>query len=832
MHRLPRASQSTTLEAPAPIVRRALWSAALIAGLALPLATAGGAAAQDAEESTAITTLYTSLLSGVGKGVGSESVGWAMSAMGLSGGDSGQLAAINAELQQIDADLKNINATLNEILDAIEEQTCTQTQIASSLQDAVNDITELYNEYQTYLVNAARTPPVPPSQTQALAWQSDVLSRVPGDLNALHNAVYATVNANVIDACAKATASSYLTAAKTAETFFDDRPSYSQLVDIVNYYYGVHVQGTTILVEAYHLQACQAAAQDDPDLHCDFATVSASTSAADADTICDAPTDIDVQRPCLEAEEAVTNPGTLTALYERVEAWLTAAGAPYATDQLGIISSVASSSSGVGPSSWTGSYAYLFPRDLLDFTNNVTVNGETIADCAAPLTSKAPCGPVGPYDAQFEAGMSYGGINGHWKAVTADVLLLLFEPYNDKSSGGFDSSGTAGDFMYSIGFSEAAKENGLIVTTANTGKNGDTGLATICFMDTAAPRDKAKQPWCDDNSLPSGTHQGTDNLIDTSHQDWVQSAYLDDITSQPAFYDFYRNSKGEFEELPGWTVTVQQQASSASDRAINWQYHWPITDVSEIGCQNGKPAVNPGGLLTRCAGDLQEYVDALLSPPDGDTTALATSGDATLRRDEPNRNTGEDPLLTLGGRGGEEFVVQFDDERVQRFWEGGEVPVATLRLSIAERGAPWRLELVPVFDGFVEGKGSVGSGATWNCAEDADLSDDDEDCLQHWPRSLFLPSEGRWPDRHDPRAGLVSWDVTEDVGAGAHAWLIRTPARHGHNWLFQASGGRGGGAGHGHAGGHRPARGGAYHSREGAAELREPIRAPTLLLAR
>ena len=150
--------------------------------------------------------------------------------------------------------------------------------------------------------------------------------------------------------------------------------------------------------------------------------------------------------------------------------------------------------------------------------------------------------------------------------------------------------------------------------------------------------------------------------------------------------------------------------------------------------------------------------------------------------------------------------MQFDDERVQRFWEGGEVPVATLRLSMAERGAPWRLELVPVFDGFVEGKGDVGSGATWNCAEDADVSDDDEDCLQHWPRSLFLPSEGRWPDRHDPRAGLVSWDVTEDVGAGAHAWLIRTPARHGHNWLFQASGGRGGGAGHGHAGGHRPAR--------------------------
>jgi hypothetical protein len=128
--------------------------------------------------------------------------------------------------------------------------------------------------------------------------------------------------------------------------------------------------------------------------------------------------------------------------------------------------------------------------------------------------------------------------------------------------------------------------------------------------------------------------------------------------------------------------------------------------------------------------------------------------------------------------------------------------------------------------------GGVRSGATWNCAEDADVSDDDEDCLQRWPRSLFPPSQRRWPGRDDRRAGLVSWDVTEDVGAGAYAWLIWTPARHGHDWLFQASGGRGDGTGHGHAGGHRLARGGAYHSREGAAELREPIRAPTLLLAR
>jgi hypothetical protein len=286
-----------------------------VASLALSLARAGGAAAQ--EESAAITDAFTALLTGVGKDATkdatNEGFSWAMSAIGLSGGDAGQLATISAELQQIDADLKNINAKLNAILNAILDQTCNETQIAPSPQDAVNDITELYNEYQTFVINAAKTPPVPPSQAQVLAWQNDVLANVPADLTAIHNGVYATVNANVIHQCTVSTASDARSQQPTAATFRDDRTSYAQLIDIVNYYYGVMVQGATALVEAYHLQACQAAAQSDPDLHCDFTTASTSTSPSDIDQICDTSTDADVQRACLAAQEVVTLPDTGSA---------------------------------------------------------------------------------------------------------------------------------------------------------------------------------------------------------------------------------------------------------------------------------------------------------------------------------------------------------------------------------------------------------------------------------------------------------------------------------------------------------------------------------------
>ena len=115
---------------------------------------------------------------------------------------------------------------------------------------------------------------------------------------------------------------------------------------------------------------------------------------------------------------------TGTGTYERVEAWLTAAGAPYATDQLGILSSIASSTS-----SWGSSYAYLFPRDLLDVTNNATINGAILSHCSSPLTSTQPCGvTVGRYDLALTSGVSYGGINGHWKSATADVLLPFASP--------------------------------------------------------------------------------------------------------------------------------------------------------------------------------------------------------------------------------------------------------------------------------------------------------------------------------------------------------------------------------------------------------------------
>ena len=219
-----------------------------------------------------------------------------------------------------------------------------------------------------------------------------------------------------------------------------DRPYYTPILNTINYYYGVQVQGPSILVEALHLEACQQAATSDPDLHCDFATASTSTSPSEAYEVCDDPTG-QVATLCDEATEAVTDPESGTGIYERVQAQLIDAGAPYSNDLLGLL--------------WGTSYVY--PKNLTAFTNQATVDGETLSDCTS-FTSAAPCGFLaGAYDLTFDPQLTYAGYPGDgessvWTPADAAQLLALNAPYNDESTAtGIITDGTLADYLISIG---------------------------------------------------------------------------------------------------------------------------------------------------------------------------------------------------------------------------------------------------------------------------------------------------------------------------------------------------------------------------------------------
>ena len=94
-----------------------------------------------------------------------------------------------------------------------------------------------------------------------------------------------------------------------------------------------------------------------------------------------------------------------------------------------------------------------------------------------------------------------------------------------------------------------------------------------------------------------------------------------------------------------------------------------------------------------------------------------------------------------------------------------------------------------------------GPGVTWNCAIDAEIANQATDCDPRWNGGTFGPATAPSVPHVNGLSGEVSWDVTDDVLAGASAWLIKKTAE-------------------------RQAGEVSYHSKEGA----DPALAPRLIL--
>jgi hypothetical protein len=81
--------------------------------------------------------------------------------------------------------------------------------------------------------------------------------------------------------------------------------------------------------------------------------------------------------------------------------------------------------------------------------------------------------------------------------------------------------------------------------------------------------------------------------------------------------------------------------------------------------------------------------------------------------------------------------------------------------------------------GFVEGSGSnsmagEGSGTTWHCPSDTNISNQDLDCADRWDGGGDFGGPTAPSVLHiDHLTGEMSWDVTEDVRAGVGRWLVQ-----------------------------------------------------------
>ncbi|MBU6281943.1 hypothetical protein KGQ64_06840 [bacterium] len=149
---------------------------------------------------------------------------------------------------------------------------------------------------------------------------------------------------------------------------------------------------------------------------------------------------------------------------------------------------------------------------------------------------------------------------------------------------------------------------------------------------------------------------------------------------------------------------------------------------------------------------------------------------------------------------------------------------ARLRMSIAFNDVNWPangsvVEAYPLSQPFTEGNGRTfkvpvgqttvrgnGPGVTYNCATDAEISNEATDCSPQWNAGSAAAgpaSDGVVFDA--TRSGDVTWDVTSDVSGGTSGWLVKKNVEFDDGRV-------------------------EFHSREGATAAGDPELAPRLLL--
>ncbi|MEW6774692.1 MAG: putative Ig domain-containing protein [Bdellovibrionota bacterium] len=182
------------------------------------------------------------------------------------------------------------------------------------------------------------------------------------------------------------------------------------------------------------------------------------------------------------------------------------------------------------------------------------------------------------------------------------------------------------------------------------------------------------------------------------------------------------------------------------------------------------------------------------------TVILDAQGDTYVRGGSSNTNEGASSFTQVQSSGNNRALVRFSQVELESALGDGSLISATLELTITENGDNWgstgrTVDAHRVTVDWAEGNGQVsghnpsdrgaGSGATWNCAIDSNISNSAKDCIgsTEWNMS----GSGARPWVTVPTAsllitnsltGAVTWNVTSDVdafltGTGNYGWVIK-----------------------------------------------------------
>ena len=168
----------------------------------------------------------------------------------------------------------------------------------------------------------------------------------------------------------------------------------------------------------------------------------------------------------------------------------------------------------------------------------------------------------------------------------------------------------------------------------------------------------------------------------------------------------------------------------------------------------------------------------LLLGPGPHTVHFGAVADTYLRDGSPNQNQGDETALRVRSSGHNRALVRFDAAEVADVVGTGEVVAASLDLTIELNADNWgttgrtvdahRL-LVPWSE----------LGATWNCASDGDVTNQQPDCDPQWDGGTYAATASGSVVHTNDLTGPIHFDVTADVAAFLagtaedHGWLVK-----------------------------------------------------------
>lgn len=698
----------------------------------------------------------------------------------------GTLSEISKELGDLEGDIQKLNCGidvdfLNQYAAGIQSYFQTyQLWVSDMKQNAMPSVADM-SEWANCAVGLPTA-----RQTCAIAGGVSVQTM----MQALANAAAATAGSSgSIAACVEASGAQ----PPTLNTL-DDRPWYEKNVEpITDWYLGLNTQGLAVLVEAWHFRAWQESG-------------SPTTASPDEiyDTICPAG---DQHDGCIEPINYYNN-----YFFGNVKSQLQAGGAPYSTDQYLIFNNPG--------------WSYLVARSIEAY--NQAADPANTAGCASTipgaLTSAAPCGPTvgnyndplpsvafGPYG--YGAPASDGTANGTWETSVAGIFQRLFNL-------GFNSAWngvTASRFLCTLSVSGGDTTECL---QANGGAGLQMGSKIVQFSDletsSAFVTEYIGHPlirFMDGGLKNESGDYYSHPMMNNAYQElfvnygakcydgdtwYAYNTYRNDGTNNSSDPDYYKFEICYGGRLVGQDWIVKPQFDPRNPVK---QYRWPMLDRATLTCGDGSSAANafnPAGMPTMCGADFDAWFEAIV-PPGPSTTTVSATADTTLHSAAPNGNDGRAFFLSLGGnpqRGKQvrRMVLGFDAEEIDAALAAGEVigvflmltpepllPVgASLPRAAEAKGADGiRITAYPLAGDFVEGDGNLaygdsgtGTGATWNCAEDADPSDNFKECLQLWPNPLFRRRDGVATQQPWAKASPLIWDVTSQVAQGRTGWVL------------------------------------------------------------